>query len=245
MIPREIDGQVIFAGGKWSVVMESVRKYWDKGMFITDFDYGNGVYVVVMSTVKGWSGQAIRHGSTLPTDDISELWDKDYYITNALYDGQDWVVVMSGVEYCSGQNYFSRTNWTEFTDKISEGWDDDKVVTKLCCEIKPSYNKYFAVMTRFRDCSPTQSRRYLKGRLLIQDLEALCENGKYIVDVFDFDGGSYVVTASKTGWNTCKVIKSRDFSTLIEKLNGYWDKDYRITTVTFYQGEWFVVLGKK
>ena len=245
MIPREIHGQVIFAGAKWSTVMDNVKKYWDQGMFITDFDYGGGVYVVVMSKVKGWNGQAIRHGSTLPVDAISELWDKNYYLTNALYDGQDWVVVMTGVDYCSGQSYFTHTSWTEFTDNINQGWEDDKVVTKLCCEIKPSYNKYFAIMTRFRDCSPAQSRRYLKGRLLIQDLESMCVDGKYIVDVFDFDGGAFVVTAGKTGWDTCKVVKSRDFSTLLEKVKNYWDKDYYITTITFYESEWFAVLGKK
>ena len=225
--------------------MESVRKFWDEGMFITDFDYGNGVYVVVMSHVKGWNGQAIRHGSSLPSDDISELWDKDYYITNVLHDGADWIVVMSGVNYCSTQSYFTRTSWKDFLEKISEGWKDDKVVTKLCCEIQRSSNYYFAVMTKFKDCSPSQTRHYIEGRLTIQKLEELCQNGNYIVDAFDVDGGVFVVTAGSTGWKTCKVCKSRELSGLFERVQDYWNRDYYITSLTCYNEEWFVVLGHK
>ena len=225
--------------------MENVKKFWNEGMFITDFDYGNGVYVVVMSNVKGWNGQAIRFGSTLPSDDITELWNKDYYITNVLYDGSDWIVVMSGVDYCSTQSYFSRTKWSEFTEKISDGWKEDKVVTKLCCEIKDSYNKYFAVMTKFKDCSPSQTRRYIKDRVLIQDLEGMCQDGNYIVDIFDVDGGVYVVTAGRTGWITCKVCKNKDLKTIFEKIEDYWNRGYYITSIANYNGDWFAVLGKK
>lgn len=134
--------------------MEKVWKYWDQGMVITDFDYGGGTYVVVMSRVKGWREQRIRHDCVLPTFKISQLRREGYYITNVLYDGSDWIVVMTEVDYCADQTCFICTRWSEFIGKINEGWEDRKVVTKLCCQIKRSYNKYLAVMTKFKDCSP-------------------------------------------------------------------------------------------
>lgn len=243
MIPRKINGQRIFASSSWKEIMENVKKFWDEDMFITEFKYGNGAYFVVMSNVKGWKGQVIRSGSSFPGEKVSEMWNENYYITNVLWDGDDWVVVMTGVDYCSTQSYFTRTKWAEFREKISDGWKEDKIVTNLCCEKQSSYNNYFAVMTKFKDGSPSQSRRYIEGRLTIQELEGMCEGGKYLVDIYDFDGGVYVVTAGSTGWDSCKVCKSRDLRSLSEKISSYWGRGYYVTSLACYGEEWFVVLG--
>lgn len=244
MIPRRIYGQAYCCGGRWSEVMDLVKKYWDQGYFITDFDYGNDTYFVVMSKVQGWNGQAIRYGSSLPADDIKEMWDKDYYITNAFYDGKDWVIVMTGVDYCKTQRYFTTTKWDEFKDKITAGWNDDMLVTKLCCEIKSSYNLYFAAMTEFKDGSPAQSRRYMSGNVTARDLAALCEDGKFIVDIFDFDGGVFVVTAGDTGWSSYRIVQVAGVNGLTEKIKKAWDDGYSLTTLTYYNGEWIAVFGK-
>ena len=245
MIPREINGQVIFTSSSWAKIMDKVDKYRETGMCITDFDYGNGLYVVVMSKVKGWNKQVVRVGSVFPMDAVLEEWEDDYYITNVLYDGDDWIVVMTGVDYCVDQKYIYRSNWTKFNEEISEGWKNDMIVTKLCCHSFRSFNVYLAAMTRFKDCSPSQSRKYFKGSISRSDLEAMCVSGRYIVDIFDFDGGVYVVTAGRTGWNSCKVIKSSNTSDLLKMVAKFWDNDYYITTVAYYDGEWLAVLGRK
>ena len=188
MIPRKTYGQAYCCGSSWSEVMDLVKKYWDKGYFITDFDYGNNTYFVVLSKVDGWNGQAIRCGSSLPADDIKELWD--------------WVIVMTGIDYCRTQRYFTTTDWEEFKQKISTGWNDDMLVTKLCCEIKSSYNVYFAAMTEYKDCSPAQSRHYFNGNVTARDLASVCEDGKFITDIYDFDGGVFVVTSGNSGWSS-------------------------------------------
>ena len=66
MIPREIDGQRIFLASRWNDMIDNVKKFWGENMFITDLDYNNGVYVVVISSVKGCNGQCIRYGLSFP-----------------------------------------------------------------------------------------------------------------------------------------------------------------------------------
>lgn len=244
MIPRSIIAQSYFTRKGWGDTTTLIEEYWDKGYVVTDFDYGNGFYFVVMSKVNGWNRQKLFYGNSLPTDDIKEAWDRGYYITNVLHDGSDWIVIMTEVDYCTTQRLFSTGVWEDFKEKIQNGWDEDMLVTKLCCE-KQRFSTYFAAMTEFNDGSPAQSARYLSGSIIKSDLDDLFVDGKYIVDIFDFDGGAYVVTAGDTGWSSHRLFMSPSLNSTYEAIKDYWDRGYYITTISFYDGEWILVFGKE
>lgn len=225
--------------------MDDIREGWDKGCYITDFDYGDGVYFVVMSKVEDWNGQAVRCASDFPSDEIKELWGKGYFITNMLYDGSDWIVVMSGVNYCLTQKMFRCMDSDDFKERVREGWNNDKIITKLCCKKRSYGNTYVGVMTGYRDTSPSQSRHALGGYVTASDLMDLCEDGKYIVDIFDFGGGLMVATESGTAWKSCKVYKCSSVGGMADAIRECWGSGYCITTMAYYDGDWFAVFGRR
>ena len=244
MLPRSIRGQQFFSRSSWGDVMDDIKEGWDNGFFITDFDYGDGVYFVVMSKVEEWNGQAVRYASEFPTDDIKELWGKRYSITNMLYDGSDWIVVMTGVDYCLKQKMFRCMDADDFKERVSNGWNEDKIITKLCCRQEYYGNTYVGVMTEYRDSSPSQSRSFLRGVVLASELMDLCRDGKYITNIFDFGGGVMVATESGTEWRSCKIYRCGSTGTLAESIRECWDSGYSVTTLAYYDGEWFAVFGR-
>jgi hypothetical protein len=242
MQPERYYGQAFFTASSWSEVKRQINKYWDEDYYITDFDYGDGVYLVVMSQVSGWNGQTFLYGSTLPDDEISSKWDEGYYITNMLYDG-DWIVVMTQVENCIDQYYFTRSVPSVFNDMIGEGWDDGKSLTKLCCEPGiPSV--YCAVMSEFSYPAPAQTRNIKPGRLTASQLGELCEGDQYITELFDLDGAVMVVTTERDDFYTTAIYQSSSLSRVAGAISDYWDDGYTLTTVAFYDGEWFLVFCK-
>ena len=242
MIPRTITAQTIASRESWSSIMEAIKKYWDEGYYITDFDYGGGYYRVVMSKGTGWNGQAIRFGETFPKEKIQELWDKGYYITNAMHDGKDWIVVMSGVEDCRSQSWFTRTNWNDFKDTIKEYWDKDMVVTKLACKTSGGTTVYCGIVSKMT-YSQEQKMKYYSGTPT-PDIIDLCEANTILTDFYDVDGGVFAVTASKTGWEDQTLGVKSSWDSALEFIKKYWDRDYSLTTLSYYNGIWLVAMSK-
>lgn len=241
MIPRRITTQTILSRSSWKEIRAVIGEYWDKDYYITDFDYGEGCYRVVMSKGTGWNGQAIRFGSTFPKDEIRELWGKDYYITNVSHDGTDWIVIMSGVSDCETQTWFTNTNWGEFKGNISECWDKYMVVSKIACKLgsTPVYCGIASKMT----FSQGQEMKYFSGKPTAE-IGNLVKDGRIITDMYNVDGGVMAITASRTGWTKQYVDVKAHWETAIELIKRYWDKDYSLTSLCYYQGYWVIAMSK-
>lgn len=241
MIPSKITTQTILSRAKWSEMMDAISEYWEKDYYITDFDYGEGYYRVVMSKGTGWNGQAIKFGETFPQDKIRELWAKGYSITNVMHDGQDWIVVMSGVPDCVTQSWFTNGNWTEFRSTIREYWDKDMVVTKLACKLSSS-PVYCAVVSKMQR-SQGQNMRYFEGKPT-SEIGDLRDSDTIITDMYDVDGGVFAVTASGTGWDKQSIEVRAKWETAIDLIKRYWDKDYSLTSLCYFQGYWVIAMSK-
>lgn len=241
MVPRIINGQVAFFERRWRDAMDKIREYWDEDYYVTDFDYGDGGYFVVMSKVAGWSGQTIKYGDEFPSDEIKKLWNEGYVITNMMHDGSDWIVVMSEVIYCKSQGYVVNTSWSEFKEFVHESWDQDMVATKLACNIQSGYNQYVAAVTEFVGRSPGQSMRYLSGVVTAQELCSVCDEGYCITDLYDFDGGLCVITSDEVRDRSFSIERSNSLRRIFDSMSDQYDEDYYIVAVCYYDGEWIVV----
>lgn len=242
MIPRKITAQTILSRSNWSEIREAIGEYWEKDYFITDFDYGEGYYRVVMSKGTGWNGQAIRFGKSFPSDKVSELWDKGYYITNVMHDGTDWIVVMSGVPDCVTQSWFTRKNWSDFKDDIQEMWGKDMVVSKIACNLSSAYPTYCGVASKMQ-YSQGQSTKYFAGKPT-SAIGDMCEDGRIVTDMYDVDGGVFAVSASGTGWNKQVVEVRAKWETAVDLIKRYWDNDYSLTSLCYFQGYWVIAMCK-
>ena len=243
MIPRRIIAQSVFFKSSWRNAMDVIRERWDQDYYITDFDYGDGGYFIVMSQVRGWNGQCVKYGSEFPRDDVRELWKKGYAITNMLHDGTDWIVVLTKVSYCKSQGYFSSMDWSEFRADVRKSWRSDMVATKLACDIQPHYTQYMAAVTEFEDCSPSQGMHCLSGSVTADELGSLCSEDEFIADMYDFDGCLCVITSNERKMRGVAIKMSYSLDEIFDAIEQYVDNGFKITTVCYYRREWIVVFA--
>jgi hypothetical protein len=238
MIITKRKGQSFIYRSKWEEIKESIKEKWDEDYFITDFDYGDGMYRVLLSSGTGWSGQAYRWGKEFPSEKVKELWAKDYHITNVTYDGSDWIVVMSGNTNISGQKWFTRSSFTDFEKAIDEAWKEGYVITKIAF----GNGTFLGVMSKGLGWSQTWWHwNEFPTDELMQKKQT---EGKIITDVFAFGDKVFAVASGNTGLSKQRFHKSKDFDYLIKLLKNRWDEGYTLTSVSFYKGEWILIVSK-
>jgi hypothetical protein len=238
MIATKVNGQSFASREKWSEIMDFIEEKWDNNYFITDFDFGDGLYRVLLSGSKGWNGQAIRFGKDFPEEKVDELWQKGYYITNVGHDGKDWIVIMSGIDQITDQTWFTRSTFEKFEESVSEYWAKGYDLTKV------SYGNgmYLGVMSKGLNWGQSW---WLWSEFPSEEiLDAKQKEGKIITEIIQFDNKIFALTSSNTGYTKQRVHRNKDFERLRVLLNNRWDEDYSLTTVGYYNQEWILVLSK-
>ena len=239
MIPLRIGLQSTWSRRTWNEIMDYVKEYWDKDYYITDFDYGDGQYRVVMTKDCGWDGQAIRTGKTFPKEKVDEMWNKGYRITNVAHDGEDWIVVMSsGYTGVGAQSWFTRTRWEDFKAEIKKAWDEDYVITKVAY----GDGTYCAVMSKGINWS--QSWNYIAGEITQKEMDNMYPDDKIITDIMDANGGLFIVRSGRTPYNDQGLFKSSNWDRLNDRMTEMWNKGYNITSFGYYRGEWYMLMSK-
>ena len=240
MITRKATGdkQTFIYRSTWKDLVAGIKEYWDKDYYITDFDYGDGMYRVLLSKETGWSGQAYRSGKEFPAEKVKELWDKDYDITNVTYDGSDWIVIMTGNTGLNRQNWFTRSSFDAFKDRANELWTEGKDLTKVAY----GDGMYLGV---FSGGLNWQQTWWHWSEFPTDDLmKEKKTNGKIITDAFEFKDMVFAVASSNTGYTKQRFHKNKDFEYLRKLLKNRWDDGYTLTTVSYYKKEWILVFSK-
>jgi hypothetical protein len=221
--------------------MELIEEYWDDDLYITDFDYGEGVYVVVMSSVIGWSGQTVLFGADFPRDGIKRNWDKGYSITNVMHDGSDWIVVMTQVgNQCQGQGYILKSSRADFMNDIQEAWDDGYIISQVCCDEGYDGNVYCAVFSM--PFTPKgQSIRALTGSVSPSEIGNACDDDESVIDLYDMDGALMVATYSDPIYKRMSIARYADRDDLFSAIDKY--DDLCLTVLAYYRGCWYAVFN--
>ena len=237
MIPELIVGQQFIFKKTWKEVTEKIKEFWDKDYYITDFDYGDGMYRVLLSECL-WNGQAYRYGKDFPEEKIQELWDKNYHITNVTHDGNDWIVIMSGDTGINGQRWFTRASFSDFKKAIREAWKEGYNITKVAF----GNDLYLGVMSKGLDWS--QSWWHCPEFPTDELMKSKKTDGEIITDAFEFGDSCFTVASGKTGYTKQRFHKNKDFEYLRKLLKNRWDEGYNLTTVSFFKEEWILVFSK-
>lgn len=243
MLPVLIAGQRIFSRSSWSSAMELIEEYWDDDLYITDFDYGEGVYVVVMSSVVNWDGQTVLFGADFPRDAIKRNWNKGYSITNVMHDGSDWVVVMTKVgNECQSQGYVLESSEAAFMNAIRDAWDDGYIITQVCCDEGRYGNVYCAVYSE--PYTPkSQSIRALTGSVSPREIGNACDDDESIIDLYDMDGALMVATYSNPIYKRISIARCVDIEDLFSAVDNNMDNDLWVTVLAYYRGCWYAVFN--
>ena len=221
--------------------MSEIEEYWGEGYVITDFDYGDGEYVVVLSEVIGWNdGQMICYGSQFPEGQIDEGWRSGYKITNVMHDGSDWIVIMSDVPLCENQRWMTDTDWDSFKHKVRRAWRDGMIVTKIACDL--TYPTVYCAITSRMDEPQEQGLKYFPGQPSA-DMIDMCGDDTIIIDMYDVDGGILALTASDTGYNDQVLKVAGSLGSAIEFIKRKWNDNYKITSICYYKGYWIIAMS--
>lgn len=242
MIPSRIRRQRWITRKSWDEIMASIKQSWAEDFYITDFDYGQGMYRLVMSQGTGWSDQTIFFGSEFPEEKVQKYWGLGFHITNVMHDGSDWIVVMSVVPEKVTQAWFTNPSWDGFKEKIREYWGKGMVVSKIACKLG-STPEYCGIVTKYPS-GRQQWAQYFPGGATTQQLVDLCEDGTMITDIYDVDGGVFAITCSNTGWSEQTVCVRSDWNGVTQAVDKYWNEGFEITTISFYQNQWYVILSR-
>ena len=131
--------EITHDGIKWNIVMSSlsfegqtyiqditfpsdwINKKWSEGYYITNMDYGQGKWVVVMSKSKDFQEQTQVWFSTTDINQVSEkvkqYWDNGYRITGCGFGKGDYVFVLAKGTSIKSQTFkFSQdvpTDWIQ------------------------------------------------------------------------------------------------------------------------------------
>ena len=241
MIPKlNNDAQTFIYGKTWKEITEKITEYWDKDYLITDFDYGDGMYRVLLSKGTGWNGQSYRCGKKFPKEKIRELWDKGYEITNVTHDGSDWIVIMSGSTGITrgSQTWFTKSSFNDFKKKVKEEWAEGNDITKVAY----GNGLYLGVTSGGLGWSQTWWNWPDFPTDELMDIKK--SDGKIITDAFEFGNKCFTIASGKTGYKKQRFHKNKDFEYLRKLLKNRWGEGYCLTTVSFFKGEWILIFSK-
>lgn len=107
---------------------EWIKTNWDKGYYVTNLEFGDGQWLVVMSLGTGFTGQRFftESNSTLIGKKIKESWDLKYRITCVAFGQNTGAFIMTAGSGLDGQSY-------HFSDDVPNDW------------LKPFYDKKYNV----------------------------------------------------------------------------------------------------
>ena len=240
MIPRQITDQTIIQRTTWEKIMEQVKELWEEGFYITDFDKGDGVYRVVMSKGTGWKGQSIKVGKSFPKEKIYEGWDKGYTITNISHDGEDWIVIMSGIDEVSNQCFVEEYFFDDLEEKIKEYWDKGYTISCIAYDDLEGFVCVFS-KSNYRG----QGYRFLKGHFNIKEMENFKKSDGYLItEISNFYSGLFCVASSHSGFSQQRIHREETWERMSELTHNRWDEGYNITTIDYYDGEWYAIFSK-
>lgn len=132
MVPFKISEQTIVIEENWDRCEREIERMWEEGFHITDFDYGDGVYHVVMSAGTGWGDQYLESGSDFPERKIDEAWDEGYVITNIAIDDEEWILVCTAnVRGLGAQSWQGTEHFDDFEDTFHDAAHRGMSMTKM------------------------------------------------------------------------------------------------------------------
>lgn len=242
MIPKRITNQTILQNSTWKGIAEQVKDLWDKDYYITDFDCGEGLYRVVMSKGTGWNSQRIITEVFFPEDEIKKWMDKGYSITSVSNDGLDWVIIMTGINEVSNQCFIREYSYDDLKEKIKKYWD--KGYTVSCIAEDGYLEEYICVFSKSNYHG--QGYVYLPRHFNIKEMENFKKSDGYLItEIANFNGkGLFCVASSGTGFSQQKIHREETWDRMAELTQNRWREGYNITTIDYYDGEWYAIFSK-
>lgn len=211
-----------------------IQQGWDSYKMITDFNYGNGKWILVMSGGSGYTYQQYSSHSSFPASSISKGWNEGKSITKLFYGNGYWVLVMTKGTTFSSQYYCTKSSYP--SAEIKEQWDLGRKITSLVyCNnvwvlVMSGYSKYTSQSWWTRSDFPTA------------EVKSGWDAGKHITALVHGNGVYALVMSKATGYSAQLYYSNSSFPS--GKIKEGWDLGMDITSLCYGNGSWLLVMTK-
>lgn len=211
-----------------------INQGWDAHKMITDFNYGNGKWILVMSGGSGYTYQQYSTHTSFPTSSISQGWNEGKSITKLFYGGGYWVLVMTKGTSFTSQYYCTRSSYP--SAEIKEQWDLGRKITSLTyCN-----NVWVLVMSGYSKY--TNQSWWTRSSFPSAEIKSGWDAGKHMT-TFVHGNGVYALVMSKVSSYSAQLYYSNS-SFPSAKINEGWDLGLDITSLCYGNGTWLLVMTK-
>lgn len=236
-------GQMWFIRNEWDEVIDKIKEGWDDGCIVTDIDYGDGVWSVVMTKTVVNLRQSLflsRDFSDL-TDKIESYWKKGQCVTSITYDGRKWIGLATTIGCYSNQGYVIGS-WDYCIDAVKDGWRNNRYVTSIACD----GDTYLFISSRIGDdVSYSQSIDLIRTNTELKKLKNKCLKGNRIItDMHNMSGYLVVVTSSSDHEDEeerLKICSTEDIKENISKVNA---NGFYVASMAYYDHLWFIAFRR-
>ena len=236
-------GQMWFVRNEWDEVIDKIKEGWDDGCIVTDIDYGDGVWSVVMTKTVVNFRQSLflsRDFSDL-TDKIESCWKKGQCVTSITYDGRKWIGLATTISCYSNQGYVIGS-WDYCIDAVKDRWRNNRYVTSIACD----GDTYLFISSRIGDdVSYSQSIDLVRTNTELKKLKNKCLKGNRIItDMHNMSGYLVVVTSSSDHEDEeerLKICSTEDIKENISKVNA---NGFYVASMAYYDHLWFIAFRR-
>ena len=258
MLPNRILAQTVYYLSNWDNVRTKIKEGWNNDYFITNIRYGGGVWVLIMSKVKGWNGQHYFCSKEFPSEKLKDYREKDYYLTTITHDGSDWICVVTGVNNCTGQVvYFGK--WGDHREVNKIAWKGGMIITSVSAKmyyaivyslfqkrIEPGCLFSLFMKPTYQTIRFSQNCTVLDKPIGVREIQRCCEENQVVIDIHDMNTNkTAVITAGGLEYTKQRIHKAKSLDDLRKLIDNRFAEDYSITTIEYtYDDEWIMVFSK-
>lgn len=238
------DGQGWFFRYEWDEVIDEIKKGWNKDYIVTDIDYGDGGWSVVMTKTIPSSGQSLfisRDFSDL-TNKIKSYWKKGQCVTSITYDGRKWICFATTAHYYTDQSYIIG-KWDYCMDCLKEEYRENRRVTSIAC--KGDTYLFISSEVGFGHISYSQSIDVVRSSAELKELKNKCLiDDRLITDMHNMSGYLVVVTSSSAR----EVVEQRLIICSTEEIKENISKGrargFYVASMAYYDDLWLIAFRR-
>lgn len=224
-----------FYSSDWGSLVDDIKEGWDNGYVITDIDYGDGVWLVVMSQVHRQHKQYIFTSRYFPEEEIKKSWKKNRWVTSITYDGVDWICVTTEMYTYCNQEYIVGP-WNDCIDCVKKAWRSNRNITSITCK----GGTYVFICSEFSsDMLLQQELNVLRSSdVTPKKIYDKCISGdRVITDMFNMSGDLVVITSRTENSSSQRMfsVSTENIRRLCYEPN---EAFYNISAVAYFKGRW-------
>jgi len=274
MVPLRISEQTLVIEENWDRCEREIERLWNEGFMITDFDYGDGVYHVIMSAGTGWREQYIESGREFPERHIEDGWSEGYLVTNIAIDDEEWILVFTSGSNLRAQSWQSTHNFHDFEDMFHELTYNGQTVTKMAYDDEDEL--YIAMvaeglnweqkMSNWEDMPEDvyvggqRHRPYNRNYRTARNSSYQRSGGRFdsysqggfnsnhdqpmVTDIIDHDGDYFFIESFGTPYREQRMHLRHHWDDIDAIVQECWDEGFFITTAAHINDEWVLVFSK-